>query len=323
MNKELLLQLKKITKEEQEIMNGRREIDKALYTDMQSMTIDSKKLLESGRLIEVRPHTRFVPFPKHKHNYVEVIYMCQGKTVHYIDGNEVVLLEGELLFLNQNVTQEIQTAGEEDIAINFIILPQFFDTALRMMGEEENSMRDFIIGCLCEDTKFTGYLHFQVADVLPVQNLVENLVWTIRNNQPNKRSMNQTTMGLLFLQLMNHTDKLVAGKDSFERDLIFLVLRYIEEQYKEGELSELAEELHYDLYWLSRIIKKLTGKNYTELLQIKRLNQATFLLSSSRAPVSDIADAVGYSNTSYFYRIFKERYGCSPRQFRIENTKCK
>ena len=53
-----------------------------------------------------------------------------------------------------------------------------------------------------------------------------------------------------------------------------------------------------------------------ELLQIKRLNQAAFLLHSTRMPVADVSFAVGYDNTSYFYRIFRTYYGMSPKEYR-------
>ena len=85
---------------------------------------------------------------------------------------------------------------------------------------------------------------------------------------------------------------------------------------KDGELQELAKQLHYDLYWLSREIRKRTGQTYTELLQTKRLSQAGYLLSHTAMPVMDVALAVGYENISYFHRIFKKRYGISPKQYR-------
>ena len=56
----------------------------------------------------------------------------------------MVLQEGDLLFLNQNAVQEILPAGRDDIAVNFIVLPEFFDTAFFMMGEEENMLKDFL-----------------------------------------------------------------------------------------------------------------------------------------------------------------------------------
>jgi YesN/AraC family two-component response regulator len=278
--------------------------------------VDRQKLLEHGRLIQVRKHTRFIHFPKHTHNYVEVIYMYGGHTNHIVNGEEVELKKGELLFLNQNATQEIMPAQFEDIAVNFIILPEFFDRTLQMIGEEENLLRDFIIGCLkCEDDK-VSYLHFKVAEVLPIQNLVENLIWTIMNNQQNNRSINQITMGLLFLQLMNHTDKVFTGKNQYDQGLTLKLLTFIEEHYKDGKLSDLADMLHCNLYWLSRMAKKLTGKTYTELVQMKRLNQAAFLLTTTSLSVEDIGNSIGYDNLSYFHRIFHDKFGVSPKEYR-------
>ncbi len=316
-NQQILDRLSVITDEEAEILAGRVEIDRSIYTEKEHLTvIDSGKMLEHGKLIRVRPHTRFVHFPKHRHEYVEVVYMCQGQTTHIIDGDQVLLRTGELLFLNQNAVQEILPAGRDDIAVNFIVLPEFFDTAFRMMGEEENDLRDFLISCLRQDNRFGHYLHFQVADVLPVQNLVENMVWALLNNQPDKRSIDQITMGLLLLQLMHHTDRIQPGSQSFEQQLIFHVLGYIDENYRDGELTELAAMLGYDVPWLSRAIKRLLGRTYKELLQSKRLNQAAFLLQSTRLPITDICAAVGYDNTSYFHRIFREYHHMTPKEYR-------
>ena len=82
MDQELLGALSVITEEEQRILNGRDNIDQQIYTEKKELIVDCDKLLERGKLIQVRPHTRFIRFPKHRHNYVEVIYMCQG-TVSY------------------------------------------------------------------------------------------------------------------------------------------------------------------------------------------------------------------------------------------------
>lgn len=316
MDQELLERLKKITPEEEKILSGSTEIEKELYMSEQTNIIDARKLLEAGKLIQIRPHTRFVHFPEHTHNYIEVIYMCQGSTHHVINGEDVLLKKGELLFLNQQATQEIYPAGKEDIAINFMILPEFFDYGLQMMEQEDNQLRSFVIDCLRGNNHQGGYLHFMVADILPVQNLVENLIWTIMTSQPNKRSIKQATMGLLFLQLMNHMDKVVTDEKNNQQRLILSVLGYVEEHYRDGELTELAQILHYDLHWLSKEIKKQTGKNYTDLVQNKRLSQAAYLLTNTHMSVLDISLAVGYDNASFFHRIFQKKFGVTPKKYR-------
>lgn len=320
MHRELIRELSVITEEEQKILDGRKEIDQQIYTEKKEMIVDCEKLLQKGKLIQVRPHTRFVHFPRHRHNYIEVIYMCQGTTTHILNGSRVVLEEGDLLFLNQNAVQEILPAGKDDIAVNFIVLPEFFDTAFSMMGGEENLLKNFLIESLCGKNGETSYLYFHVADILPVQNLVENLVWTIFYDSLNKRSCTQITMGLLFLQLLSYMDKMETGGRQFDTEITAAALSYIDEHYKNGTLSELAEQMGCGVYWLSREIKRRTGRTYKDLLQEKRMQQAAYLLENSRLTAAEIIESVGYDNTSYFYRKFRERFGMSPKEYRRSST---
>lgn len=314
MDERILARLGIVTNEEAQILSGRTSIDRSIYMNDGSLdVIAGKKLLEQGKLITVRPHTRFVHFPEHTHDYVEIVYMCRGKTTHIVNDTPIVLSEGELLLMGQNTRQEILPAGEGDIAVNFIVQPEFFGGTLDFLGSEETPLRDFIVRCLCGDNP-SGYLHFKVADVKPVQNLVENLLWTLITDTPNRRSINQLTMGLLFVQLLNHTDKLTVGNK--EQDTIVWVLRYIEEHFADGSLTEIADMLHYDVTWLSREIKRRTGKTYTQLLQEKRLSQAAWLLRNTTQKVADIGISVGYENLSYFHRIFGQHFGISPKTYR-------
>ncbi len=178
-NEELLNILRVISPEEKALLAGNAKIQRGIYMDADSDVIDAKKLLRSGRLIALRPHTRFAHFPEHSHNYIEVVYMCSGSTTQIANGKQIVLHEGELLFFGQGARQEILPAGEQDIAVNFIILPQFFDKVLEMLDVDKTPLRTFIVDSLGSSGGNTNYLYFQVADVLPVQNLIENLIWTL------------------------------------------------------------------------------------------------------------------------------------------------
>ena len=309
---EILNKIMPIKDEERSILNG-AGVDKSIYTTHGGSIIRHSKLLSDGQLIRIRTHTRFVHFPEHTHDYIEAVYMCAGETTHIINGKKIYLHEGELLFLGQNAKQEIMPAGEKDIAVNFIIQPSFFYKTLEMLGAEETPIKSFLLSSLFNDENL-GYLHFKVSEVLPVQNLIENLIWTLINNISNKRNINQTTMGLLFMQLINHTDKLVY--ESREDAAIMDIFRYIEENYKDGSLTDAARILHYDFYWLSHEIKNRTGKTYTEHLQEKRLSQAAFLLKNTSLSVEEVAIAVGYENKSYFHRIFTKKFQATPKKYK-------
>ena len=314
MNQELLSHLTAVTPEEQRLLNGVQTIDRDLYMQGQENTIHAGKLLAAGKLITIRPHTRFVHFPEHTHDYVEIIYMCAGETTHIVNGKHIVLKQGDLLFLNQHSTHSVCRAEETDVAVNFIVLPEFFSAPLTMIGDEQTPLRNFLVGCLRGDIAGVDYLHFEVADVKPIQNLIENLLWILIQDTPNKRRISQMTMALLLMQLLGRTETLTT--DDQDDAVIWQVLRYVETDYANGNFAQLAGQLHYDLPWLSRKIRQKTGKTFTQLIQEKRLTQAAFLLRNTSQNISDIALAVGYENISYFHRLFAETYGQSPKHFR-------
>ena len=317
MRQEILTFLQKITPEEQAILDGHTDIQKELYASGNDFIVDSRKLLEKGRLIEIRPHTRFAHFPLHRHNYIEMVYMCHGSTTHIINSTDrIVLHEGDLLFLNQNVTQEILPAGKDDIAINFIILPDFFDRSIAMI-EKDNILYDFLISALSDDCSKSSYLHFQAKDIIPVQNLMENMIWTLLHKRSNTNTLNQTTMGLLFMNLSSFATTLNKNDpNQYEQNLVFSVLKYIESHYKHGTLESISKEIKQPTYYVSRLLKKHTGLNFKELIQQRKLQQATYLLTHTTLSTEAIMSAIGYENSSYFYRKFREKYGCSPKEYR-------
>lgn len=308
MDEKLLNKLKEITEEEYALLNGDESVKQELYTASKEFVIDSKKLLEKGQYIQFRPHTRFAHFPNHRHNYVEMLYMCSGSTTHIINDNTTLVLnEGDILFMNQNVYHEILPAGEDDIAVNFIILPAFFDKPLAMI-EENNILRDFLISTISEGSSANTYLHFQAKNILPINNLIENMIWTILNKTPHINSTIQTTMGLLFMNLSHYADTLKKDDpNQYDQNIVFSVLQYIETHYKNGSLEEIASDLGLPTYAISRTLKKHTGSNFKELLQTRKLQQAVYYLKQTNLSIDDIMENIGYNNSSYFYNIFKDR----------------
>ena len=145
MREQLLQELMIISEEEKKYQAGQGNIEKQLYAKESISEIDRELLLKRGRLITVRPHSRFVDFPEHRHNYVEMMYVVQGNITHIIEGKELTLHKGDVLMLNQQVCHAIRRAEYEDIGINFIALPEFFEIPLSML-HEKNVLAEFIVG---------------------------------------------------------------------------------------------------------------------------------------------------------------------------------
>ncbi len=315
MRKEIVDKLSVISPEERTILEG-GDVDLKRYNYTGGTVLEPGKLL-SGRLFGIRTHTRFAAFPEHSHTYVEMIYEVAGSTRHLIDGRERLELKaGSLLFLGRGVRHEIEAAGEGDIAVNFILVPAFFDAAAISIGGT-NALAVFLKNNLGLAASAGAYLVFELSGNIPMENLLENLViLELEGADSRRQELQRITLELLLRQLSLMSEKLlISGRRDREQAVTLWALGRIEEDVH-CTLGGLASEQDMTPSALTRLLKRRTGCGFTELLHTARFNRALTLLRTTDLPVTDIVHAVGYENTAFFYRRFQEKYGCTPARFR-------
>ena len=100
--------------------------------------------------------------------------------------------------------------------------------------------------------------------------------------------------------------------ESFEQKL----QEYMDGNLKTANVTELAGIWGYSVIYTGSLVKKLTGKTFTSLLQERRCMRAARLLVDTDMPVSEIIACVGYENESFFRKKFNERYGVNPLEYR-------
>lgn len=204
MKDKIIEYLGQITEEEQAILDGNRTVQRELYTSEHEFVVDSNKFLAQGKFIDIRPHTRFTHFPLHRHNYIEMLYVIQGQLITIVNGTDRISMSpGDILFLNQHASHEILPARSQDIAVNFIILPEFFRYPVSMM-DRENVLMDFILSSLSDPDPVSSYLYIQAKQILPVENLMENMIWTLVDRTSASHTILQVSMGLIFLNLSRY-----------------------------------------------------------------------------------------------------------------------
>lgn len=94
---------------------------------------------------------------------------------------------------------------------------------------------------------------------------------------------------------------------------------YVDKHYREKiYLSEIAEMLGLSETYLSRLFKKETGKRLQDYIVDVRLEHAANLLKYSEESILNIAEYVGFPSQSYMGKLFKEKYGLSPKQYQQE-----
>ena len=315
----LMRKLLEISPEEQAYRNGTDAVRRDIYTVKDAFEVDAKLLLRENRLITVRTHSRFIDFPAHRHNYIEIMYVCQGTITHYIDGKELIMEQGDMLLLNQHVCHGVKRAEYGDIGINFIALPEFFDIPLQML-KEHNVIADFLLNTFRYNHPVSHYLLFRLGSQKAIENLVENMVLSITEGNPEEDGINQYSMGLVFLYLMNHMESLEYNSSQSYKDVVVqATMKYIDTWYRTANLGKVARDFNLTVSALSKMIKNQTGHTFQEHLMRKRFQKAVVYLVETQLPADEIAANVGYENVSFFYRQFKMRYGMTPRQYRMEH----
>lgn len=316
LNQDILEKLVYFTDEEIDNLNGQNTIDRSIYLNTTSHVIDCYKLLDGHQQLGVRKHARFIEYPMHKHNYIELMYVYGGSMTHVIDDQEITIHEGELLLLNQNIEHSIHYCHENDIIFNFIIKPEFLEF-LSHMAEEENDVFDFIFTSLYSYDNDGEFLIFKLQDNELIQSYIESIITTIYKPQINNSLEQKLLVGLLLTELMKHPEYIETYQaNSYEKLISSTILKYITTSYQEGSLAVLSEMLHIPDYKVCKIIKKQTGQTFKQLVQNERLKNAIQLLKTTHLPITDIMIEVGYENMTYFYKIFKNEFQMTPHVYR-------
>lgn len=315
MNQELLERLSRLTEEEERLLGG-APLDKMAYSTDPSFLVQSAKMIPHGQAITLRPHTRFTPFPMHRHDFVEILYMLKGKTLHTMEDGEIITLKaGEILMMNCHTAHAIEKCTREDVAVNLIVQPAFFDFALETIGGD-GTLGRFLIDALRAGEKEVPYLYFEVSKVQAVQSLMESLLFSLLDKPEGGQLLHKTAMTLLFLHLTANAERMSLSTMHKGNALAVQLLREIHRNYQTLCLSDFARAHGVSPAYLSKAARAATGKSCTELLQARRLKKAKDLLTNTDLSVLEICAAVGYSNSSYFYRLFEKEEGISPTAYR-------
>jgi len=129
--------------------------------------------------------------------------------------------------------------------------------------------------------------------------------------------INNASEGVQILKLMIKKIKLNLVKQPAEKENIQLIVQYIQKNYdKPLSLKTISEIFHFNASYLSSYFSSYYKEGFNEYLNKVRVKVATQLLSTTKKSISEIGFSVGYSDHSYFCKVFKKIMKVSPRQYR-------
>lgn len=271
--------------------------------------------------LKVRRHSRFNPVPEHVHSYVELNYVYSGTCPQTINGQEMVLERNQVLLIDTECPHAISRLGEEDIMVSLMISKSFLRDHLFSEFSKDSILSNFFINSINEQTDHDHYLLFHSENDRRIRLFFQEFFCECFDPSINSRDILHHLFYVIMAELINvyendltHEQGLAMGTPGAS------IIRYIESNYKICSQTSVAEFFHISPNYVSLLLKRYTGMNYIQFVQEKRLLTAANLLERTSLSVSDVALEAGYENVSFFYRKFRQRFGCSPKEYQTAHA---
>lgn len=279
---------------------------------------DFKNTLLSQNIAIVK-ESRYTTIPAHFHKDMELNYIYRGSCTFVINGQPVVMQQGDLCILDSNVRHSaVSYKNKEDIVINIVFRKAFFNTMFLSRLSSHGIVSSFLLDVISQNRAHDRHLIFHTQNNCKIHPLVQFLLCEYFSPSVCAQELIPIYVSAIFTELINtlrHSDEFRLP----EKSNVLLILKYIEQNYKTCTLQSTARYFGYNSNYLGNLLKQRTGKTFRDLKLMQQLTQAALLLVNSDESVLDIIDKVGCTNCSYFYRKFAAAYRSTPLQYRQQH----
>lgn len=227
--------------------------------------------------------------------------------------NHITIRENECYIGQPFAGYALYAHSEQEIIIIGILIQKetFFKTFLPVLSADTKLFHFFLDPQTNEYSEEFIRLHFD--DPCSIRTLLEMMVMEYANPQEDTQAILQP-MVLTLLMMVARQYKLSVPVPKNER-LSDKIVRYMSEHSDAVTLKDIAKHFSYHPNYISTLLHKEIGKSFSEILLDQRMDRAVSLLKGTSLSIEEIAAMLGYSNSSNFYKAFREYYHQSPREF--------
>lgn len=251
----------------------------------------------------------------HRQDFFFLNYAYKGSygAISYQYDNYITVNEGEC-YVGQPYTGYAlcKDGGEEFIIIGVLMKKElFFRSFLPVLSADTALFRFFLEP---RTNQFSHeFLHLKFEKRSPLRSLLEMMV---QEYACPKEDTQAILKPLVMAALMHIARQYRAQKPTDESGrLSQQIVRYMGEHTEAVTLKDIAAHFAYHPNYVSGLLRRELGKTFSEILLELRMERAVMLLTGTDLPIEETAYMLGYSNSSNFYKAFREYYHCSPREY--------
>lgn len=271
----------------------------------------------------------------HCHDYYEFLIVLEGAVTQQVEGKDYLYPAGSCCLINRSLRhKEIFHQNARVLFLGFSVdfILKLLDSGNASFFEQEKQIQDSLLYRFIYDDINKpcqkAYLDFipsyqNPASCNTLHRFAEDLILHMMFPKFGSTCMIKGLLCSILqyisspenyhctcMELSSHSDYLLFSR----------VAHLLEENNGRISRSELSGKLNYSGDYLNRIVNKYTGMCLHDYGMKFCMKKAAYYLSCTDEPISSIMFKLSFSNRTYFYKLFKEYYGMTPKQFRKERT---
>lgn len=250
----------------------------------------------------------------HGHTFFELIYVYRGSCTQYLPDKTMTLNAGSFCLLSTSAEHGIAIASKENIVFNILISPTFFTRIFQCLVPHESMLNNFFWESIFGNEGKT-YIAFEPNPGSRAEQFINSLLVEYIEPQPGFNQAMSSYLSLLFTELMRSHIYNVDSQSGNQLSIMDII-DYIDEHLASITLADLADAFHYSTGYIARLIKRFSHRTFSELVSEIRLNHAAELLERTDLSIENIAQELGFYDSSHFNRAFKKRFGLNPSVYR-------
>lgn len=239
----------------------------------------------------------------HWHPEIEVVFVIEGEAKAAIRNKQYILKKEDVLLFDSGLTHKLDC--KENTILCIVKYP--WTMLSKPLGNSGNIL-------VCNSVENGRQSYHELRNIF--RRLVHQYVKEAHQTDYLRESLLLQLLDCLIENYQLEISQASTGKVSDDIRMQ-QITRFINQNFQQNiSLSGLAEELYISPSTLSRIFKKQTGIYFVDYVNQVRVRFAMSELLHSDNSITKIAAESGFSNLSVFNRVFKDRYGMTPSDFR-------
>ena len=252
----------------------------------------------------------------HFHDYVELLYLYDGKLRVWLNGKEYAFNEGELIIINSKESHRLESAAPES---RYYVIK--FNPEILWASNGSAKETRYVLPFLNSSSTHPRVFPASFVSEAGIGALVADAVSAWKNRPVGYELLPRGDVLKIFghvvgcLSDLGVEIKYTVGSGSLY-GIMDNIIDYVNQNFTSCDERELAKRYKVSYSYFSRTFKQMMNMSFKEYINYLRINEAQRLLLTTGKSITDISMEMGFSSPSHFINVFRRHMGRAPKQYR-------